>query len=793
MLCDSSGFLHIIYVGRGRAIQWLVRSVCSTLRTISRPVTMDLRGRGDVVVVGGSRLRKNPSICPLFKFSDLSCSYDGDLESRECGSFGGRSDQSREARSGTRAVNQIRVDRRRGRGGFRRAFGGRRRFTFSESEMIGLCRRRDLSGLAAFVKSYRGTCVLLPWPSNCDLKLGDVGTVSGFSLTDLRRCETQFLGETVEMQVVGSVRRNGKEYPVMVGSDGYVYGYDDRDDALYQLADGLTDFLELGMMRFEPMYATQEDLEDACGRTTGTAQMCRSSERLRYVLSLTDFGGLLGCLDTRERTAYVSANRGLALRLTWPENMYVILTDSKGAGVTALELTRIQNEMSIPEPLMLLGVVADAKNDFVVRGLWILVSDSGRVFAYSESAKTLLEIADRVQTFVRVGLSRMVDDYKYENVGSAALETAMCFRHSDNTRLPPKKRKMVIQPFDSFDNLYDRYGRTKFDPRWKSLMEICQDAYGRCGDRYKTRVKKFVTENAGAWLAMVWPPRYGLAVGSVEHFRDGAGMKNYKRFACTANVRCLMLIGVVCEYGTAPDGADCPEILISETGCVFCYIDSENRMYAISETIDGFVSSGLGVVYSFFERDFDDAGTERAWYGYDTGRVADLLRLGKNYEDVLSYCAAKSGMCAAVGGMVRCSLTFGTRCTLRKHHVNGFVLDGLDLAGFHVIGQLDYLDRTIVIDRSCGVYAILHGSRMVKLANDLRAFFRWGATWFKCMRKLCFAPKDGAGVVGDQRWSCPNLSECVLPGDTFCFHKIDYLNRHSLAEDHPVSDVVPSA
>lgn len=345
------------------------------------------------------------------------------------------------------------LERKFPKGGRRRGAGRRvvrrgRRISYKKAvrgvpycikDLVDYCNRGDVSSLRRHVSEHKGSRVPLCWPSDAVLNVGDVGTLRHFNDEDLRRCQTDYLGCYEAMTVIGQVATFAFEFPILVGERGHIYAYDCVDECLYLAAPTFSDFLENGLVRMDSLHGTDKSLPD--NRALVNLQ-CQRSERLRYAASVADFKDMWRIVDPREMAVYVKRNRGKALRLTWPEDHFLTLTDAQAAGVSCWELRFVQDCLKPPEPVCMIGIVTASCSRTVFRDLGVFVSDSGRVYSHVLGSRHLSRLADTFRMFVRVGLYWMIDNYRYECIGGVFPNIGNEAALSNDT-LPIKKRRYV--------------------------------------------------------------------------------------------------------------------------------------------------------------------------------------------------------------------------------------------------------------------------------------------------------------------------------------------------------------
>ncbi|AAK57070.1 T29 [Tupaiid betaherpesvirus 1] len=313
-------------------------------------------------------------------------------------------------------------------------------------EWLNSCRRAGAGALARWAREHSGQTLELPWPSGCTIIFGHEEFVRLFGADLVRRCQTEYFDVSCELQLIGSIRHERYAYPLLLDGYGRVYAHYARDDSLFELAESFTEFLGLGLVRFEPAHLSPNDLAKA-ERHTEALAVCnlhwQASERVRYLRSMRDFRSLLALEDPAAIAAHVRQYRGLSLSLTWPLESFLILSDAATLGVSELTLKRLQSTLPVVEPLCILGVVAQSSaitslSSF--QGLIILLSDGGVVYAYSPGSERVQRVAVSLLAFVRVGLGRLIGDYHYERIGSALWEPGVA---SSEEQLPLKKRRSV--------------------------------------------------------------------------------------------------------------------------------------------------------------------------------------------------------------------------------------------------------------------------------------------------------------------------------------------------------------
>uniref|UniRef100_A0AAU7E066 Protein UL29 n=1 Tax=Hipposideros bat herpesvirus TaxID=3141919 RepID=A0AAU7E066_9VIRU len=339
--------------------------------------------------------------------------------------------------------------RPRGRRGGRGSRGGRasgrrggprcgmRRKPCTVEELSECCRRGDSGYLSGYVKNHLGACLIVKWPKDSSLILSDMDAFADFTDEDLKRCQTDYLGHYEIMTLVGYVDFSIFRYPIMVTENEHVYSYDRRGDCLYMLAFSFEEFAEIGLCRLDPVRNVMGNMmKDRVRIDTDS----KHSDKIRYAASLEDFKDFMSIKDQSYRMLYAKLNKGKHLRLAWPDDHYMMLTDAQSAGVTCWELRYLQDRVTPREPICLMGIITSEGENPLFKNLGILISDSGSVYAHVMGSRHVVKISDSVRTFARVGLSWMVDRYRYECIGGIVPKVDSMEKSADNT-LPFKKRR----------------------------------------------------------------------------------------------------------------------------------------------------------------------------------------------------------------------------------------------------------------------------------------------------------------------------------------------------------------
>lgn len=290
-----------------------------------------------------------------------------------------------------------------------------------------------------------------------------------------------------------------------------------------------------------------------------------------------------------------------------------------------------------------------------------------------------------------------------------------------------------------------------------ALLGLCSDGARRRSARAQERLRQFLGINSGSRIPLRWPPTYVLTLGDSAYFGLCRDEMRCRRFAC-ARDPWFLTIGFSCPRDSPPDTSSDVRILLSSRGRVLGYVASEDRMYVLSDSIDGFFERGLGSVYSLAERDFTrDPGKEAAWYSVALANlVAEFA--GRDADQVLALADGYRGMSVLLGGSVRCPFTFCAAGDL-----SGMARQTTRASGLRVFGRLELVDRVVLLDKCGRVYAALSSSRVVKLAETVKGFFRHGPVWFTFTRRYCFPPENRFELtVGTQ----VNVSDGSVPPET---------------------------
>nr|CDI95372.1 GP29 [Caviid herpesvirus 2 str. CIDMTR] len=632
---------------------------------------------------------------------------------------------------------------------------------FDLSMFVELCDGGNIVSASSYAKKCEQGPIPLPWPKDCSLILKSSGLDAPvkFNEADLKVCETQFLGIDTNMTLIGWAGSEGRYCPLIRADTGLLYAYDFQTDCLYEVAGNVAELVSIGMIRYDPFHMGHRDT----GVNHSVNRHRAGMERIRYLRSRQDFEELLKLRDVCGVAGYVKQNCGKNLALTWPENHKLIIMDQNAAGVTNAHMMKLRGKLAVPEPLTFLGLVRSKGLGTLFGGLMVLLGDSGKVYASVVDSVLMLDVADSMRTFVRVGFCRLVEEYRLERVGVVsgsvadlrADEASTEVTVLDNSRLPLKKRKIVMQPFAELSSIYGPNGVPKFDFRWWSLRDTSPGNGKRYEMRDRSKLQRFLENNAGAWLPLVWPPKYGLAMGTASHFLLASNMAQYRQFTCTDRSGMLYFIGMICEYGTAPDTSSDMEVLMTDSGRVLGYMPAEHRMYDLATSIDEFSRIGAILVYSFFERDFDDPQTESMWYNISPSALREMLECSRDRRRMLRFSCDHSGMIMNSGGPVQCEIEFGTVDTVGNKKEVKEIIRNIEVAGYFLFGRVIGINAPLFLDDGCRVYALVSGARVVKLAESVRGFFRHGCVWFARKRRYCFCPRASTVITVSGQLNIP--------------------------------------
>ncbi|AEV80735.1 protein UL29 [Aotine betaherpesvirus 1] len=618
---------------------------------------------------------------------------------------------------------------------------------FSIRELLELSDGRHAEELHFFLETFEGSCVSLGWPPQSIYTV--CASLISCSMTDidLEHCQSSFFGEFRRLQVLGIACHANARFPLLLDDYGTVYCYEMKDDCMYALANSVESFLAKGLIRCDSVHealclrlclegataaSPQEQRQDVNRR-------CRASERERYLYSLAGFAELLRCEDVIATTAYVQSHLSVTIPLTWPEKHVLVLANSKQLDLTMSMLRKLQKSTPIKEPVNVLGFVeAMSAAQTFFRHIRLFQGDSGTVYAGLPRHDKLTPLARNLKEFVRVGLSPLIGDYRYENIGTFDL-TRLQETYPD-ARLPLKKRRILIGHFESLNSLYIR-GQPKFSAPWRALRDVWTF---RCR---KTRIwkdgmqlQRFVRVHAGRWLPLAWPPMYGFMIGDCYHFGAVFDRKTYRRFSCFRDCVRLYCIGFVSAYERLPDVSVSPQVIVSENGHVFAYAPQEDKAYLLGLTFNEFFEHGLGAMYSYFERPFVDEATENQWYRHSFTSMSELSNHLGDRRQMVRFCHLNAGCKVRLGGPQYCVFTFGSWNASELDEPNLFVFNVLERAGFTVVGWLEPSSKAVFLDGEGAVYVSLYGIVLVKLGETLRGFIRHGSFWLRYPRRFCFLP-----------------------------------------------------
>ncbi|QQL09669.1 Ba50/Ba47 [Baboon cytomegalovirus] len=638
--------------------------------------------------------------------------------------------------------------------------------TFCSRSLSELCMRRDAEGLKRYLLRFEGSCVSLGWPAQCVFVVG--GLYSPYSVTeiDLEHCENNFFGEFRPLQPLGSVSHFANKYPVFLDPSGAVIVYDAREDCLYEVASDLNDFFIIGMIRCDTVH------ESICRRVQPDVtplppeeraemyQRSRTTTRMRYLRSWSCFRELLACADNEARSRYVEEHRNAKLALIWPDNHYLLMANAQDLDVSPITLRRLQRYSSGREPVLLLGMIDGEGEKTFFQQVKVFCGDSGTVYALLLGQDRLTRLARDLKTFVRTGLSTLIDDFRYENIGPVDCRALNAVY--PETKLPFKKRRVVVGNFEPLTSLYLR-GQPRFSALWRGLRDAWINTRGRPRQRPGgLHLQRFVRANAGRWLPLNWPPLHGLLLGDANYFGLTRDRRTYQRFSCFREASRLYFLGMVTVYECLPHTSQSSEIWVSNQGHVFCYVPSEDRVYVLAISFNEFFETGLFAVCSYFEREYVDKVVENAWYQHTFTDMYDLSQVLHDRNAVIRFCQLHAGTKIRLGGRPACTFTFGSWNVAEADEANRFVISILEKAKYAVIGWLEPVNRAVFLDGTGGVHVLLYGTVMLKLAETLRGFIRQGSFWFRCSRRFCFSPLGSvAKPVSSQREQPCDVSEYV--------------------------------
>lgn len=249
------------------------------------------------------------------------------------------------------------------------------------------------------------------------------------------------------------------------------------------------------------------------------------------------------------------------------------------------------------------------------------------------------------------------------------------------------------------------------------------------------RLLKFVTLNSGIWLPLQWPPEYGIVFGNEDYFLGGCSLKKYKRFTCLCPVERIVFLGIVCKRGARINPGTDPEIIIDRSG-LYCYINSEDRLYLIADSVMELRRYGLVWIYSFYEYDLSD-DLEKAWYPMSIAKIFNNQYDLKDWYDVLQLSRKHDGSSFFIGGSILQTFTFSTDVFCKRAGYRLF--EKLERYGLYLIGFIPSVG-IIAINKNCFVFLLTRSMQIIELSGSVRAFFRGGSLYFKLRTKSRLSP-----------------------------------------------------
>ncbi|AGT99206.1 protein U5 [Suid betaherpesvirus 2] len=274
----------------------------------------------------------------------------------------------------------------------------------------------------------------------------------------------------------------------------------------------------------------------------------------------------------------------------------------------------------------------------------------------------------------------------------------------------------------------------------------------------------------GQTYRLTWPPGYALTVGEPTVFNCEMDFGFLRHFDILGLHEKLVPVGFAHPCMRNPDVFLDPYVFISNLQRMFALDVDESILYLLSETIHGFISSGLRNLGMLYDANLT-SNEERSWFGSTTSEHRKLCMLHRNHAGMKEYVRKHSGEVIYFKVFSACNFILCCKDDI-EYSGNRGSIEELEREDFYVVGTIsgDVRDpscrHVILLDSSMSVYCF-DGHRASKISRSLRSFIRQGPSEFE---KRCRGERLGEediyvplhaieeAVWTDNRVNAPNIS-----------------------------------
>lgn len=256
----------------------------------------------------------------------------------------------------------------------------------------------SLKVLPDFITMKHGVQINIGWPDNWVFTFWDFGRSVEQKDVGAKIIRNQYLCCDRFLIPIGVVHKKdvepGRPHPtVLTGEGGRVYVYDDREDAVYLVAGRFVEFYETGLRKFHPVYEIHAPETPLCEDPV--------LKRFATTLTLNEITNIRDQMLGKEIA--ITENGVLWGLFTVCNSLYM------GYGFERADEWRTQAGAHRVDVVMSLGRW--------VEGGWItipvLCDDTGKIFCIDPSDEKLYFLAASFRIFLRVGMFRFRNNYRY--------------------------------------------------------------------------------------------------------------------------------------------------------------------------------------------------------------------------------------------------------------------------------------------------------------------------------------------------------------------------------------------
>lgn len=231
-------------------------------------------------------------------------------------------------------------------------------------------------------------------------------------------------------------------------------------------------------------------------------------------------------------------------------------------------------------------------------------------------------------------------------------------------------------------------------------------------------------------MALPWPPSYTVVFGAVAH--PSGGYRELSGFRCLNESQWCVVLGVLCLESEDADHEMHVWVLVTHRGTTYGYDPHDELLYQMCGRAGELTDVGGRLVGSYYNVGYCGQHVEWAWFEHSLDdRLLPLIREDPYGQRLIDYVDENSGLVSSDVWSWRNDVVLGNHYFLEvTPGLPSPLIGELAAYGYYVIGKTFKRNHVIVTNRDHrGIYFLLSGGRLLKVATGIRTFLRCRGVW----------------------------------------------------------------